>query len=163
MAYVLLFSLLHGLATAQPANLGALLATAVANTAANRRLTFGVRGRAGAGRAPALGLLVFTVGLALTSGSLVLLHALAPRPPRPVEVAVLIAASMVATLATNSHHIQPAPPRLGGQHGQEQYEHTCAEQQRPTSRCVPRGGAVLLGGASRVASTRASRPIGTLT
>jgi putative flippase GtrA len=98
-AYVLLFSLLHGLGTAQLANLGALLVTAVANTAANRRLTFGVRGRAGAGRAQALGLLVFTVGLALTSGSLVLLHVLAPRPPRPVEVAVLIAASMVATLA----------------------------------------------------------------
>jgi putative flippase GtrA len=97
-AYVLLFALLHGLGSAQVANLGALLITAVANTAANRRLTFGVRGRAGAGRAQAQGLLVFTVGLALTSGSLALLHGIAPRPPRLVEVAVLLAASIVATL-----------------------------------------------------------------
>jgi putative flippase GtrA len=98
VAYVFLFVLLHGLGSAQVANLGALLTTAVANTAANRRLTFGVRGRAGSGRAQAQGLLVFTVGLGLTSGSLALLHATAPRPPRLVEVAVLIAASIVTTL-----------------------------------------------------------------
>jgi putative flippase GtrA len=97
-AYVLLFALLHGFASAQVANLGALLTTAVANTAANRRLTFGVRGRAGAGRAQAQGLVVFIVGLGLTSGSLALLHGIAPRPPRLVEVAVLLVASVVATL-----------------------------------------------------------------
>jgi putative flippase GtrA len=96
--YVLLFALLHGFASAQVANLGALLTTAVANTAANRRLTFGVRGRAGAGRAQAQGLVVFIVGLGLTSGSLALLHGIAPRPPRLVEVAVLLVASIVATL-----------------------------------------------------------------
>jgi putative flippase GtrA len=98
LAYVLLFVVLHGLGSAQMANLGALLTTAVANTAANRRLTFGVRGRTGAGRAQAQGLLLFTVGLGLTSGSLGLLHTLAARPSRLVEVAVLLAASIAATL-----------------------------------------------------------------
>src|SRR4051812_41208366 len=45
LAYVGLFVLLRGFGSAQAANLVALLATAVVNTAANRRLTFGVRGR----------------------------------------------------------------------------------------------------------------------
>ena len=44
----LLFLLLRGPMTAQGANLLALLVTAVANTAANRRLTFGIRGSRGA-------------------------------------------------------------------------------------------------------------------
>ena len=46
-AYVLLFILMQGWAGAQAANLIALLVSAVANTAANRRLTFGVRGSGG--------------------------------------------------------------------------------------------------------------------
>jgi putative flippase GtrA len=98
VAYAALFALLSGVGSAQMANLVALLGTAVANTAANRRLTFGIRGRLGAGRAHLQGLLVFALGLALTSGSLALLHATAPRPPRAVELGVLLAASAVATV-----------------------------------------------------------------
>jgi hypothetical protein len=45
------------------------------------------------------GLLVFAIGLALTAGALALLHAIAPRPPRLVEVAVLVGASAVSTVA----------------------------------------------------------------
>src|SRR3954454_21553764 len=56
LAYLRLFLLLRGAFTAQRANLVALLLTAVANTAANRRLTFGIRGGRGAGRAQAQGL-----------------------------------------------------------------------------------------------------------
>jgi putative flippase GtrA len=97
-AYLLLFLLLGRIGTAQVANLGALLTTAVGNTAANRRVTFGVRGRAGAGRAQAGGLVVFAVGLALTSGSLAVLHAVTPTPSRTVAVGVLILANLVATL-----------------------------------------------------------------
>src|SRR5439155_13572201 len=47
LAYALLFLLLHGALGAAGANALALGLTAVANTAANRRLTFGVRGRRG--------------------------------------------------------------------------------------------------------------------
>jgi putative flippase GtrA len=79
------------------ANLLALLATAVVNTAANRRLTFGVRGREGACRAQLQGLLVFALGLALTSGALALVHAATARPTRTVEVAVLVGATAAAT------------------------------------------------------------------
>ena len=97
-AYLLLFAVFRGFGTAQEANLGALLVTAFANTAANRRLTFGLRGRAGAVRAQVQGLLVFAIGLAVTSGSLVLLHAVAPAASRLDEVAVLVAATGVATV-----------------------------------------------------------------
>ena len=97
-AYVALFLLLRDLLPAQPANLLALLTTAIANTAANRRLTFGRRGRDGAGRAQLQGLLVFAVGLALTAGSLHLLNALSAHPRVAVEIAVLIGANLAATL-----------------------------------------------------------------
>jgi putative flippase GtrA len=98
LAYGLLFVLLRGALGAQPANLLALLATAVANTAANRRLTFGISGRDGAGRHQFQGLLVFGIGLALTSGSLALLHLVAGTPGRPTELAVLVAANLAATV-----------------------------------------------------------------
>jgi putative flippase GtrA len=97
LAYLLIFALFRGGAGPQWANLGALLVTAVANTAANRRLTFGVRGTDRAWRHQAQGLVVFAVGLGLTSGSLALLDALASGPPRPVELAVLVTANLVAT------------------------------------------------------------------
>jgi len=95
IAYLLLFVILRPFG-AQTANLFALLVTAIANTAANRRFTFGVRG-AGAARHQAQGLLVFGLGLALTSGSLALLNALAVHPARAVELSVLVAANLAAT------------------------------------------------------------------
>ncbi|MEU9827398.1 bifunctional glycosyltransferase family 2/GtrA family protein [Micromonospora chersina] len=97
LAYLVLFLLARGPLGAQPANLLALLVTAVANTAANRRLTFGVTGRRHAGRHHLQGLLAFALGLALTSGSLAVLHATAGTPPRALELTVLIAANLAAT------------------------------------------------------------------
>ncbi|MEU4792337.1 dolichyl-phosphate beta-glucosyltransferase [Micromonospora tulbaghiae] len=96
LAYLLLFLLARGPLGAQPANLLALLLTAVANTAANRRLTFGVTGRRHAGRHHLQGLLAFALGLALTSGSLAVLHATTP-PSRGWELTVLVAANLAAT------------------------------------------------------------------
>ena len=98
LAYVALFLLLRGGLGAQAANAVALVVTAIANTAANRRVTFGVRGRVRWARHQAQGLGVFAIGLALTSGSLVALHALSAAPPRAVEVAVLVGANAAATL-----------------------------------------------------------------
>ncbi|GII23365.1 sugar translocase [Planosporangium mesophilum] len=98
LAYVLLFAVLRGAVGAQPANLIALLATAVANTAANRRLTFGVTGRDGVGRHQAQGLVVFTLGLALTSGGLAVLHAVTAAPARLLEIGVLVLANLAATV-----------------------------------------------------------------
>ncbi|MFG2054706.1 glycosyltransferase [Micromonospora sp. NPDC048930] len=97
LAYLVLFVLARGPLGAQAANLLALLVTAVANTAANRRLTFGVTGRRHAGRHHLQGLLAFALGLALTSGSLAVLHAAAGPPPRALELTVLVAANLAAT------------------------------------------------------------------
>ncbi|MGI5180621.1 glycosyltransferase [Dactylosporangium sp. CA-152071] len=98
VAYLLLFALLRPAAGAQAANFAALLITAVGNTALNRRLTFAVRGTAHAGRHQAQGLLLFALGLALTSGSLVALDAAAPAHPHLLEVAVLVLANLAATV-----------------------------------------------------------------
>jgi len=98
LAYLVLFLALRTTVGAQPANLVALLVTAIANTAANRRITFGVRGRPGAGRAQLQGLIVFGLGLALTSGTLAALHDVTATPSRGTEVALLVAANALATL-----------------------------------------------------------------
>jgi putative flippase GtrA len=98
LAYLLLFLLLRNVMTAQGANVVALLLTAIGNTAANRRLTFGVVGRPGVARHQAQGLAVFALGLALTSGSLAMLHAIVAEPTRWVELSVLVVANLVATL-----------------------------------------------------------------
>jgi putative flippase GtrA len=98
LAYLLLFLLLRDVGTAQEANLGALLVTTFGNTTANRRWTFGVCGRAGAGRAQLQGLLIFAIGLALTSGALAVLRAAVPAASRVVEIGVLVTATALATV-----------------------------------------------------------------
>ncbi|MEV7624169.1 bifunctional glycosyltransferase family 2/GtrA family protein [Actinoplanes sp. NPDC089786] len=97
LAYLAIFALLRVGLGAQWANLLALLLTAVANTAANRRLTFRVRGNDRAWRHQAQGLVVFGIGLALTSGSLALLHSTTTAPAAWLELAVLVTANAVAT------------------------------------------------------------------
>jgi putative flippase GtrA len=96
-AYILLYLLLREVLAAQPANAVSLLVTAVANTAANRRFTFGIRGRAHAARHQVLGLIAFGITLALTSGALDVLHAVVPHPSRATEVAALVLANLIAT------------------------------------------------------------------
>jgi glycosyltransferase involved in cell wall biosynthesis len=98
LAYALLFLALRGALGAGGANAAALALTAVGNTAANRRLTFGVRGRAGLVRQHLAGFAVFILTLGLTSGALAVLHGLVAHPSRAVELAVLIAASTAATV-----------------------------------------------------------------
>jgi putative flippase GtrA len=98
LAYALLFLLLHGLVGPAVANAISLAVTAVGNTAANRRFTFGVRGRAGLLRQHALGAVVFFLTLGLTSGALAVLHGLSAHPSRGLELAVLVAASAAATV-----------------------------------------------------------------
>jgi len=97
-AYLLLFVTLRGVLGAQPANLAALLLTALANTAVNRRFTFGVTGRRSVTRHHAQGLVAFAAALAFTSASLAALHALVPVPGRPAEVAVLVVANLAGTV-----------------------------------------------------------------
>jgi putative flippase GtrA len=99
LAYLLIYALLRTGTGPQWANVTALFITAIANTAANRRLTFGVRGNESAWRHQAQGLLVFAIGLGVTSGSLALLDATTTNPPKLLELAVLVIANLIATAA----------------------------------------------------------------
>ncbi|MFE9771075.1 dolichyl-phosphate beta-glucosyltransferase [Streptomyces sp. NPDC005931] len=98
LLYLLLYSGFRVLTGSQAANGLALLVSAIANTAANRRLTFGVRGRRGVVRHQAQGLVVLALGLALTSGSLAALDAATTEPEHSTELAVLVAANLAATV-----------------------------------------------------------------
>ncbi|HEV7189303.1 MAG TPA: GtrA family protein [Blastococcus sp.] len=93
--FAALRSLLDG---AQAANAVALLAATVFNTAANRRLTFGVAGRDGAVRHQVQGLIVFGLTLGMTSGALALLHSVWAHPARWVETLTVAMATLVATI-----------------------------------------------------------------
>ncbi|HYF72628.1 MAG TPA: bifunctional glycosyltransferase family 2/GtrA family protein, partial [Nocardioides sp.] len=97
IAYAVLYLLLRGPLSAFGANLLALVLTTLANTAANRRLTFGVRGRQHAVRHQVRGLVVFAIGLGVTSGALWLLHATG-RSGHGAEVVVLTVANLVVTV-----------------------------------------------------------------
>lgn len=98
VAYAVLYLVLHSMIGAQAANFVALLATAILNTAANRAFTFGVRGSTSAAKHQMQGLLIFAFGLLLTSGSLFVLHQWVPSAPKHVELAVLVAANLIATI-----------------------------------------------------------------
>jgi putative flippase GtrA len=98
LAYLLLYAFLRTAIPPQLANLIALLVTAVANTAINRRVTFGIRGSSDVVRHQFQGLLVFAVGLGLTSGALALLGAADPGAGRWAELGVLIVANLTATV-----------------------------------------------------------------
>ncbi|MFC3963355.1 glycosyltransferase [Nocardia jiangsuensis] len=98
-AYLVLYLLLQPAVGPQGANFAALLLTAVGNTAANRAWTFGVRGSTGMAAHQFQGLLIFALGLALTSGSLSALHHWAPGAPIALELFVLVLANLLATLS----------------------------------------------------------------
>jgi putative flippase GtrA len=108
LAYVALYAWLRQGVSAGLANAVALLATAVGNTAANRRLTFDVRGRSGLARDHAAGLAALGVALAITSASLGLLDALAPHHGRTTELVVLVRSALRAGHAAVPVHARPS-------------------------------------------------------
>jgi putative flippase GtrA len=89
IAYALLFVAMRAAVGAGVANALALAITAVANTQANRRFTFGLRGRDRLLRQHAAGAIVYVITLAVTNGALLLLHG---------GVLVLAGASVTATV-----------------------------------------------------------------
>jgi glycosyltransferase involved in cell wall biosynthesis len=97
LAYALLYLLLRGWVPPGGANALALACTAIANTQANRRYTFGVRGRHRLLAQHAAGAVVFVLTLALTDGALRLVQAIDPRPARAIEMIVLVLAGAAAT------------------------------------------------------------------
>jgi putative flippase GtrA len=97
-AYAALYLALRPFLAASSANALALALTAVANTQANRRFTFNLKGSEGLLRQHAAGALVFALALALTGGALHVLQQQDPHPSRALEVTVLLIASVLATV-----------------------------------------------------------------
>ena len=97
-AYALLFWLLRPLVPAAAASAAALIVTTVANTAANRRFTFGVQGRAGLAADHAGGLVALGLALTTTNLAMAALQAVQPHATPATELVALAVASGVATL-----------------------------------------------------------------
>ncbi|MEU5869443.1 glycosyltransferase [Nonomuraea sp. NPDC047529] len=101
LAHLGLYALLRGWLPVLPANLLALTLTTVLNTEANRRFTFTASresvARGSATRSHLLGLVVFGLYYALTSGALLGLHAIVADPPRALELTVLVGACVLGT------------------------------------------------------------------
>lgn len=128
LAYILAYLAFRDLGlTAQAANAFSLLLTAIANTIANRRITFGIRDGAHAARHLAQGVIAFGAGLVVTSAALVGLHALTTKPAWIIEVGVLVAANasaIVVRFALYRHWVfrprrcpQAIPPALARKPG----------------------------------------------
>lgn len=98
VAFALLYLALQGSFGAQNANFLALLLTAVGNTAANRRFTFGIRGPARLFTQQFQGLVVFLLAWTITSSALTILHAVNGDAAPVHELTVLTAANVLATL-----------------------------------------------------------------
>jgi putative flippase GtrA len=97
VAYAVLYLLLRNATGAWTANALALLLTAIGNTAANRRLTFGVHGRHDVLRHQVQGLVVFGIGLAVTSLALWVVQG-SGSDRHALEVAVLTVANLAVTV-----------------------------------------------------------------
>lgn len=98
LVFAALFALLHAPLGAYLADVVALAVCTVANTAANRRLTFSLRGRAGRARHFGGALLLALLPLALTLGTLVVLTSLGVTS-MPAQLVAVTAANLAASLA----------------------------------------------------------------
>lgn len=98
LAFALLYLILQGPFGAQEANFLSLLLTAVGNTAANRRFTFGISGPDKLFTQQFQGMMVFLLAWTLTSSSLLVLHTARPDAAPTVELLILTAANILATL-----------------------------------------------------------------
>jgi putative flippase GtrA len=98
VAYLALYLILRQLAPAVLANAVALFATAIANTAANRRFTFGVTGTADALKHQVEGGIAFIIGLVLSTATLAVVRVAAPGASHVVELAALVGANALSTV-----------------------------------------------------------------
>lgn len=97
-AYAALYLILRDFGPAVVSNTIALAITAIANTAANRRFTFGVTGRERLLRDHTGGLVAFGVAVVLTNIAVLSLNAATPGASRATEIVVLTGINAAATL-----------------------------------------------------------------
>ncbi|MEV0408117.1 bifunctional glycosyltransferase family 2/GtrA family protein [Actinoallomurus sp. NPDC050550] len=93
-----LYALMRLLMPVLAANVVSYFLAAIANTAANRRFTFGVIGSARAVRHQFEGGVAFLVGLIISTVGLAAVHAVSPHASRLVELAALFALNLFAAL-----------------------------------------------------------------
>ena len=98
LAYLALYLLLRQAAPAVVANALALLATAIANTAANRRFTFGVTGSRDALKHQVEGGIAFLIGLVLSTATLAVTRAVDPGASHLAELGALVGANALSTV-----------------------------------------------------------------
>jgi putative flippase GtrA len=98
LAYVGIYLATRVEFSVQVANMIGLVLTTAGNIAANRRITFGIRGYAHVARDQIQWALAFGAGLALTEVALASLRAVALRPSQFAELMTLITANLVASL-----------------------------------------------------------------
>jgi putative flippase GtrA len=97
LAYAALYLLLRQPLGATGANTLAMFLTAVANTTANRGLTFGVRGAGGRARQQAQGLVVFAATWVISTTALHVLAAVDATAGHATEITVLTLANLLGT------------------------------------------------------------------
>lgn len=93
-----LYALLRSFMPVVAANVVSYFLAAIANTAANRRFTFGVRGRRSVVRHQLEGGVAFVVGLVVSTGGLAIYDTVAPGSSRLAEVAALFALNLFAAV-----------------------------------------------------------------
>ena len=98
LAYLGLYLVLRQASPAVLANAIALLVTAIANTAANRRFTFGVIGSRDALKHQVEGGIAFLIGLVLSTLTLAVTHLVAPGASHLVELGALVGANALSTV-----------------------------------------------------------------
>jgi putative flippase GtrA len=98
VAQLVLYALFRLFLPVVAANVVSYFLAAIANTAANRRFTFGVAGSRRALRHQLEGGVAFLVGLAVSTGGLAGLQALWPHAPRPAEVGALLGLNLFAAV-----------------------------------------------------------------
>jgi putative flippase GtrA len=127
------------------ANLIALTVATVLNTEANRRLTFAGAGGS-VGRIHCQAFVIFAAYYAITSGAMLVLHAVVAQPVRWLELAVLLTASAAGTV------IRFAAMRWWVFSHQPRSRHSARRGRRPTSRvrATPADGGVVRRSATSV-------------
>jgi len=98
VAYAIIYALLRVFASALIANVLALVMTSVANTAANRRFTFGVRVGNGFWQDQLAGTGALGVAIVMTTAAIAVLHGIAPRAGLAAEIALLTGANAAAAI-----------------------------------------------------------------
>ncbi|MGO4804139.1 glycosyltransferase [Arthrobacter sp. 2MCAF15] len=98
IAFALLYLVLQAPFGAQQANFMALLLTAIGNTAANRRFTFGISGPVKLFTQQIQGLVVFLLAWTMTSSSLAILHTVNADAAPNIELIILTGANILATM-----------------------------------------------------------------